>query len=176
MNMKRFMNKKVAAIGLAAGLVLGGAGAAFAYFTSTGTGNGTATAGSATQWNVSVSGNNTSLDLVPGPLATAVADTESYTITNASTGSQNLAKAVISISSVTPGAVAGPNLCTAADFSIGGNAVGTPFTQTIGVDEPGTSPGPAGVYSNTVSLQLVDNGANQDQCQGAVVHLTVNAS
>ena len=33
MNMKRFMNKKVAAIGLAAGLALGAAGAAFAYFT-----------------------------------------------------------------------------------------------------------------------------------------------
>ena len=32
--MKRFMNKKVAAIGLAAGLALGAAGAAFAYFTS----------------------------------------------------------------------------------------------------------------------------------------------
>jgi len=30
MNMKRFMNKKVAAIGLAAGIALGGAGAAFA--------------------------------------------------------------------------------------------------------------------------------------------------
>ena len=32
--MKRFMNKKVAAIGLATGLALGAAGAAFAYFTS----------------------------------------------------------------------------------------------------------------------------------------------
>ena len=36
--MKRFMNKKVAAIGLAAGLALGAAGAAFAYFSSTGSG------------------------------------------------------------------------------------------------------------------------------------------
>ena len=34
--MKRFMNKKVAAIGLAAGLALGVAGGAFAYFTTTG--------------------------------------------------------------------------------------------------------------------------------------------
>ncbi len=32
--MKRFMNKKVATIGLAAGLLLGVGGAAFAYFTS----------------------------------------------------------------------------------------------------------------------------------------------
>ena len=36
MNMKRFMNKKVMAIGLAAGLTLGAAGAAFAYFTTSG--------------------------------------------------------------------------------------------------------------------------------------------
>ena len=33
--MKRFMNKKVATIGLAAGLALGAAGAAFAYYVST---------------------------------------------------------------------------------------------------------------------------------------------
>ena len=45
MNMKRFMNKKVVAIGLAAGITLGGAGAAFAYFTSTGNGTGSATVG-----------------------------------------------------------------------------------------------------------------------------------
>ena len=177
MNMKRFMNKKVVAIGLAAGMTLGAAGAAFAYFTSTGTGNGTATAGSASQWNVSVTGDNTSLNLVPvATIGTGPSDTESYTITNTSAGQQNLAQAVVSISSVDAGPVNGPNLCTAADFSLGGNAVGTSFTQTIGVNEAGTSPGPAGSYTNTVSLQLVDNGQNQDQCQGAVVHLKVVAS
>ena len=41
--MKRFMNKKVAAIGLAAGLALGAAGAAFAYWTTSGSGSGQAT-------------------------------------------------------------------------------------------------------------------------------------
>ena len=46
--MKRFMNKKVVAIGLAAGLTLGAAGAAFAYFTSTGSGyRASATVGAA---------------------------------------------------------------------------------------------------------------------------------
>jgi hypothetical protein len=176
--MKRFMNKKVATIGLAAGLALGAAGAAFAFFTSTGAGDGTATTGSATQWTVSVTGDNTSLDLVPVPApgGTGPSDTESYTITNASAGQQNLAQAVISISSVDAGPVTGPNACTAGDFSLGGNAVGTSFTQTIGVNEAGTSPGPAGVYNGSVSLQLVDNGLNQDQCQGATVHLHVAAS
>ena len=45
--MKRFMNKKVATIGLAAGLALGAAGAAFAYFSTSGSGTGSTTAGTA---------------------------------------------------------------------------------------------------------------------------------
>jgi hypothetical protein len=47
MSIKRFMNKKVVAIGLAAGITLGGAGAAFAYFTTSGSGAGTENAGTA---------------------------------------------------------------------------------------------------------------------------------
>ena len=43
--MKRIMNKKVAAIGLAAGLALGAAGAAFAYWTTSGSGSGSAQTG-----------------------------------------------------------------------------------------------------------------------------------
>ncbi len=57
--MKRFMNKKVAVIGLASALALGIAGGAFAYFTSTGTSSGTGSVGTATDWsvtNVSTSG------------------------------------------------------------------------------------------------------------------------
>jgi len=50
--MKRFMNKKVATIGLAAGLALGAAGAAFAYYVSTGSGTGQASTGSSS--NVTV--------------------------------------------------------------------------------------------------------------------------
>ena len=52
--MKRFMNKKVAAIGLAAGLALGAAGAAFAYFTTAGQGTGNASVGSSSHWTVAV--------------------------------------------------------------------------------------------------------------------------
>jgi tetrahydromethanopterin S-methyltransferase subunit D len=44
-NMKRFMSKKVAVVGLAVALVIGIGGAAFAYFTSTGTGTGSAVVG-----------------------------------------------------------------------------------------------------------------------------------
>ena len=176
MHMKRFINKKVAAIGLAAGLVLGGAGAAFAYFTSTGSGTGTATTGSATNWTVSVP-STTHTDLTPvSTIGTGPSDTLSYSITNAGTGFQNLATATISVASVTAGPVSGPNACTANDFSVGGELAGVTHVTTIGTDEAGTSPGPAGVYNGTVSLQLVDNGQNQDQCQGATVTLKVVAN
>ncbi len=76
MSMKRFMNKKVVAVGLAAGIALGGAGAAFAYFTSTGSGTGTGT-GQQPGWTVvqdSIVYNGPSsdagTDLLPGDTAT----------------------------------------------------------------------------------------------------------
>ncbi len=47
MNIKKHISKKVVGIGLAAGLVLGGAGAAFAYFDGGGSGTGTAATGTA---------------------------------------------------------------------------------------------------------------------------------
>ena len=52
--MKRFMNKKVAAIGLASGLALGAAGAAFAYFTDTDNGTGSARRASGSPGSFSV--------------------------------------------------------------------------------------------------------------------------
>jgi len=43
--MMRFLDKKMVAVALTTGLVLGGGGVAFAYFNSTGTGTGTASVG-----------------------------------------------------------------------------------------------------------------------------------
>jgi hypothetical protein len=168
--MKRFMTKKVAVIGIAAGLTLGIAGGAFAYFSSTGTGSGTATAGTSAAFTVSVP--NTAIgDLTPTTLGTGPSDTLDYSITNPSSGAQELNQAVISISSVTAGTVSGPNACTAADFSVGGELAGVSHTVTIGQDLAAS-----GVYNDTVTLQLIDNGLNQDQCQGATVTLNVAAS
>ena len=53
MNLKRLLSKKVVAIGLAAGIAIGGGGAAFAYFTSTGSGTGSAQTGSASALTIS---------------------------------------------------------------------------------------------------------------------------
>ena len=82
MSMKRFMNKKVAAIGLAAGLVHGGAGAAFAYFTANGNGTGQGTVGSASTWGVAQT--TSTGTMLPGS-GTSVIE---FTVTNNSTGAQ----------------------------------------------------------------------------------------
>jgi hypothetical protein len=92
MNMKRFMNKKVAAIGLAAGITLGGAGAAFAFFTTTGGGTGTGAVGnpsalvihqnSITYSNATPPGEDA---LVPGTSATVT-----FTVDNNATSNQQL--------------------------------------------------------------------------------------
>ena len=50
--MKRFMNKKVATVGIAVALVLGIGGAAFAYFTSSGGGTGSAQVGTAANLSI----------------------------------------------------------------------------------------------------------------------------
>jgi len=97
--MKRFMNKKVAAIGLAAGLALGAAGAAFAYFQSTGNGTGSATVGSASTWSVVKASSAGTLypcqSSFPQTSACATSPTNdqatiTYTVTNNSTGAQLL--------------------------------------------------------------------------------------
>jgi hypothetical protein len=94
MNMKRFMNKKVAAIGLAAGLALGAAGIAAAYFTSTGNGTGSASVGTATNWSVvQASSTGTMYPCGATPLTAACSTdqaTVTYTITNNSSGNQLL--------------------------------------------------------------------------------------
>jgi len=78
--MKRFMNKKVAAIGLAAGLALGMAGVAVAYFTSTGAGNGSATVGT-TGSDIAVVGTSTPA-LTPGNSATMTFTAYNYSAFN----------------------------------------------------------------------------------------------
>ncbi len=203
MNMKRFMNKKVVAIGLAAGLTLGAAGAAFAYFTSTGTGTGSATTGTASQFTVTPTA-DTSGDLVPndGILAATtpgygVVDTIPFTVTNTSAGSETLNQIVVSVGSATGTApsqtetnwtagtaVTGEAVCGSNDFSVGGAAVGDgttagsgAFTINHSVDLTLPDDLAAGAtYTGSVTLQMVDNGLNQDLCENVTVPLFLSAS
>jgi hypothetical protein len=175
--MKRFMNKKVAAIGLASALALGIAGGAFAYFTNTGTGTGSATVGSVTN-QFAVTTSTTGSALLPSAIgdANATLDTVHVTVTNKDEANENLSQLVYEVTPGWSATLTGHPNCTAADFSIDsttpGNSETLPESQNLGPDtDPLTDS-----YSTTFTLQLVDNSADQDACEGVTVPLTVNAS
>ena len=167
--MKRFMNKKVAAIGLAAGLALGVAGAAFAYYTSNGSGPGTSTL--ATAKSVTLAVTTVTLN---GPGAAAVSVPYSFTNTT-NNGDQTFGAVSITTNSISP---VGANTCTntatgvnAADLSV------TTSSAAIGQVNDGAT-----YTSSTVgttvepTISMGDDGSDQDGCQGATVHITLSAA
>lgn len=150
---------------------------AFGYFTSTGVGTGSVAVGNSTAFAVST-------DAASGPALVPDAtiggtniDTVGYTVTNPSAGSENLTQVVVSVatsdgSAFTSQTIVGDPACTAADFSINGAAVGTAATDTgaAGVIAAGAT------ASGSVTVELIDNGANQDNCEGLTVPLYLVAS
>ena len=58
--------------------------------------------------------------------------------------------------------------CTAADFSVDGGAVGTAATDT---SLAGDIPAGGTTASANVTVELIDNSANQDNCEGLTVPL-----
>lgn len=159
--MKRFMNKKVAAIGLAAGLVLGIAGAATAYFTASGNGTGQASVGSNGTWAVAQSGSAVG-SVVPGSGTSIV----TFTATNNGPGGAGIDSATqvtVSVNSkngdITQG---GTELvgCSASWFSASLDSAGpTPAYAT--------SVASGDSYSIPVDVTMSDSGTNQDVCIGA---------
>jgi hypothetical protein len=170
MNMKRFMNKKVAAIGLAAGLALGGAGAAFAYFSAQGNGSGTGLTGNDTAWTV----NNPTP--TGGPLyPDQGAETFAFTVSNNSNGSQGLNAVTATVAPHNAG-------CDASwyDVAIDG-AAAAPTTQTetyggvatptpINIDKGDSQP--VSVVLTLVNTPTVDQSA----CEGDAPVVTLAAS
>jgi hypothetical protein len=163
--MKRFMNKKVAAIGLAAGLVLGGAGAAFAYFSAQGNGSGTGLTGSTTAWTVN--------SPIPtgGPLYPNVgAETFGFTVTNNSNGSQGLNAVTATVSPHNAN-------CLASWYDVAidaGTAAPTTATETyalpINIDT-------ASSQNVSVVLTLVNTPSiDQSACEGDAPVVTLAAS
>jgi hypothetical protein len=186
---KRFFSNKYKVATVTTALVLGLSGAAYAYFTSSGQGTGSAVVGSSSTFTVSSTA-DVAADLVPNTtIGTGVIDTVSYTVTNPSSGNQNLANVVISIgtsSGTSPNTtegnwtrtVAANPACTSASFSVGGQAVGDGVTAGSGsfTVHPNVDLTPGQVYSGSVTLQLIDNSGNQNSCQGATVPLYLAAS
>jgi hypothetical protein len=163
--MKRFMNKKVATIGLAAGLLLGAGGAAFAYFTATGNGSGTGLTGSTTAWTVN------SPTPTGGPLYPDVgAETFAFTVTNNSNGSQGLNAVVATVSPHNAG-------CDAAWYSVAIDAqsptattqtetYGSPINVQVGNNQP------VSVVVTLPNLTTVDQSA----CKGDTPNVKLSAS
>jgi hypothetical protein len=176
--MSRFSNMKLRtkiAVGATLGAaVLGGGGMlAFAYFTANGTGTGSATVGSATNWKV------TSAAPTGGPLQPdsniggANVESIAYTVQNLGHGNQSLNQVVVSVTSGwSAQADTSKPACNAGDFSIEGKAVGSSWTDTslAGSYNPNAS------QTGNVTVEMLDNLANQDNCQGVTVPLTFSAS
>lgn len=199
--LRKFMRKRYA-IALSAVGALALAGGAFAYFTSTGNGTGSASVGTATNWTVGESGKPSGGPLYPdAAIGGANIQTDSYTVTNGGSGSQNLTSVDIKVATstgvawygcagdATPdatthicgggtsgggGLVANGNpACRASDFSVGGQSVGADWNDgsLAGDYTAGSS------QTGSVTVEMIDNThASQDACQGVTVPLYFSAS
>jgi hypothetical protein len=176
--MSRFSNMKLRtkiAVGATLGAaVLGGGGMlAFAYFTANGTGTGSATAGSASPWTVTSAAPTGNLLVPDAGIGGTNVETIAYTVKNAGSGNQSLNQVVIS---VTAGWSAQANnakpACNASDFSIEGTPVNSSWTDT----SLAGSYTPNATQTGHVTIEMIDNSANQDNCQGVTVPLTFSAS
>src|SRR5689334_4850885 len=107
--MKRFASKKVVAVGLTAGLILGVAGAAFAYWTQSGSGTGTATTG--TTQAITVNETTSASDLYPGGPAQSLAGD----FDNPNAGTTHIGAVSAALGTL-------PSGCVAADFTIDNTA------------------------------------------------------
>ncbi|MCW2984315.1 MAG: hypothetical protein JWR63_1885 [Conexibacter sp.] len=155
----------IALLAVVSALVL--AVSAYAYFTSTGSGTGSATVGSSTAFTVNVAA-STGGPLFPGAGTVSF----NYTVTNPSTGHQNLSATTATVASsggnITEGspavAVAG---CLSSWFTAV-NTAPTPLPQNLA--------GGATSSGGSVAVTMQDSGTSQDPCQGHTPNVTVNAS
>ena len=158
--------------------VLGMAGGAFAYFTgANGTGSGQASVGTSSAWQVAETAVSIEKVYPDAAIGGANVITNRYTVSNPGDGSQYLASVTISVaksdgtewSSQTD---TNKPACTASDFSVGGEAVGTAHVDTTaaGTFTSGQS------KTEPVTVEMIDNGLNQDNCQGVTVPLYYVAS
>jgi hypothetical protein len=176
--MKKFFTSKKGLVLLGTMVVaVAAAIGAYAYFTSTGTGTGSATVGTSTAWTLGQTGTTGPALLPDASIGTGNIQTKAYDITNPSLGNQNLAQVDVSVAMANGSAWSSQTdplkpACSKDDFSVGGAATGGTYTDT---DSAGDFL--AGeTRSDTVSVQMIDNNANQDNCKGVTVPLYFSAS
>lgn len=162
--MKFIKTKKgIAFLAAIAAIAISAVGA-YAYFTSTGHGTGSATVGTSTALTITQTGSISGLT-PNGPIVPVA-----YTINNpTANGAQNLGLVSASITTIdqtVAGQAAGT--CTAADFNL------LPATSAVGTVAAGGTFNSATATEPTI--QMIDTSANQDGCQGATVHLSLDAA
>ena len=160
------LTKKKVAAGVAAAALVAMTGVGYAYWTSDGNGSGSATVGTDTPWQVTTDA-AVGAALTPG----GPTDTVDVHVKNNGSGVQRLEKLEVSVAN-SDGTTWDPTgTCSAADFSIGGEAGGVAHSETYTDDLASGE-----TSTHTFSIQMIDTGANQDDCRTATVPLYVVAS
>jgi hypothetical protein len=186
--MRLIRSKKGIALLAALAVAIIAAVGAYAYFTSTGTGTGSASVGTATNWTVGQTGSSGGALYPDAAIGGANVQTKAYHVMNGGSGSQYLTQVVIKVAnangspwSFCPGnatdtagtcgggtdaaglAANGKPSCKASDFSVGAQSPGSPKTDTAlagdftaGLDK----------QNGSVTVEMIDDNANQDNCQG----------
>ncbi|MEO5319297.1 hypothetical protein PV761_12020 [Arthrobacter sp. CC3] len=155
--MSKVAGRKKRIIITTAAMVAIGGGAAFAYWSAVGVGTGAATAGNTVAFKV-LSSPATGDALSPGGPIQTVA----FTVKNENTGSQNLASVTAKVAKA-DGTEWASGTCSATDFTV------TSPSITTGQLAAGAT------ASGTVTIQMVNKAANQDDCQGVTVPLYFEA-
>ena len=143
--------KRIAAVALSGAVILGTGGIAAAYFTTSGSGTGSGATGSATA--LTITQTNTVTGLLPGGPAATIA----YSVTNNTTGVQNVGAVTVTVTAVTSGSLVGTPTPEACAKSM--------YTTTAGT-APGTIAA-GGTKTGTATISMTDDGNNQDNCQAA---------
>ncbi len=171
--MKKFLTSKKGIVLLATSVAaVVAAMGAYAYFTSTGTGTGSATVGTSTPWAVTETA-QAGGPLYPNPtIGVGDIQTNTYTVKNNSNGQQFLTNVTIKVANADGSAWTAVPGCSASDFSVGGSPVGT--THTDASQSGNLASGQT--VTSTVTVQMIDNNANQDGCKLATPPLYYSAS
>jgi hypothetical protein len=157
-----WLKKKRVYLPLSAVVALALAAGAFAYFTSTGSGTGQASVGSPSNWTVTTG--TASGTMYPGAGTTTIP----YTVTNASSGHQDLTGTTTSVKQDGSGNItqngASVSGCLASWFS---TANTSPASNDLagGASETGS-----------VTVSMSDAPTTQNACQGASPDILVSAS
>jgi len=170
--MKKVLTSKKGIVLLAVVIaVVASAVGAYAYFTSTGSGTGTATVGTDSAWIVGQTGSAGPSLYPDAAIGTGNIQTKTYTIHNPSAGNQLLTDVKVKVANA-DGSPWTSGTCSKNDFSVGGAAVGTTSTDA---DSAGDFL--AGeTRTDSVTVQMIDNNANQNDCRTLTVPLYFFAS